>query len=291
MDMMGGLFRLPNSRLYSMMPKHRRGAGFTIVEILIVLAVTGVLFLSAVILINGKQNVTSFNQSIRNIQNEMQQVYSDVSSGYYPYGGTMTCAKGSRPVLGNSGTDTQGKNLDCLFLGKVVQFGISNTDPQQYLVFTVVGLRGSLAAPATDLASANARVIAPEPGEGSVPAAYDTKILQYGLTVSSKYLGLNPGTSAPAVAFTSNLNTLSNGNGSQQVNVTPIRGSAKLGDTPTDAALHVDNSLAAGVPNPAGGVKICFNSGGTNQSGLLSIGGDGRQGNVDLKIFNSPDCA
>ncbi len=288
---MGGLFRLPNGRLYSMIPKHRRGGGFTIIEVLIVLAVTGALFVSAVILINGKQNVTSFNQSIRNVETEMQQVYSDVSSGYYPYGGSVTCVKGSRPVLGNAGTDTQGTNLDCLFLGKVVQFGISATDPQQYLVFTVVGLRGSLGTPTTDFATSKARVIAPEPGEsGVVPPAYDTKSLQYGLTVSSVYLNNHLAISAPAVGFTSNLDSLGKGNGSQQVNITPIRGLAKLGDTPTNAALHVDGSLATSVSNPPAGVKICFNSGGTRQSGLISIGGTGRQGNVDLKIFNSPDC-
>jgi hypothetical protein len=42
--------------------------------------------------------------------------------------------------------------------------------------------------------------------------------------------------------------------------------------------------VATPVQNPSGGVKICINSGGTNQSAIITIGGSNRRTTIDSSI-------
>ena len=74
--------------------------GFTVIEVMIVLAVTGLLFISSVALISGKQNQTAFDQSIRQIQSQIQQIINEVSIGFYPNLGDVQCnGSGGNVVL------------------------------------------------------------------------------------------------------------------------------------------------------------------------------------------------
>jgi type II secretory pathway pseudopilin PulG len=271
--------------------KRGKSGGFTIVEILIVLTVSMALFLSAVLLINGKQNETSFNQAIHSVQTQLQQIVNDVGSGYYPNNGTIACtSSGGKPLLSSTGSDSQGTNQDCLFLGKVVQFAVGVSDPEIFNVYTVTGLKDSSSGPTTDLTSAQARLIAQGTGDpASVPDVFDSDQLQYGLTVSKMYYNGVTGNSISAVGFTSNLASLSAGDGSQQVNVIAIPNTTLHTDK-VSAVKQIDDNLTSSVMNPTGGVQICFNSGGTKQSGLISIGDDGQLGTIDLTIFDSPGC-
>jgi prepilin-type N-terminal cleavage/methylation domain-containing protein len=266
--------------------------GFTIIEVMIVLVVTGALFLSAVLLISGKQNIAAYNQSIRSVQTELQQVVNEVGSGFYPNKGSITCTKsGGRPLL-SSATAEQGTNKDCIFLGKVLQFAVRGTDPEQYNIFTMVGLRGDSLSPSLDLASAQARLIAKSTTDGvsNIPDATDTKSLLYGLTVSKMYYDGNPSNQIGAVGFISNVSSLGAEDSSQQVNVVAVTGTALHVDK-ISAVTQINNNLASAVVNPPGGVQICFNSGGTKQSGLVSIGNAGRQGAIELQIFSNLDCS
>jgi type II secretory pathway pseudopilin PulG len=269
-------------------------AGFTIVEVLIVLSVTGAMFISAFTLINGKQDVASFNQSIRNVQTELQQVVTEVGSGHYPNNGTFKCDKdgpgGGTDIT--AGTTAQGANLHCLFLGRAIQFAVGTTVPEVYNVYTVVGLRGSAASPSTNLATAKARLLArsASAADAAIPDnAYDTKRLLYGLAVSQPYLTANPGTSYASFAITSKLGVIGASDASQQIDIVPIANSI-LHDTKAAGVSKINAALPTATPNPAQGIDICFNSGSTNQSGKITIGGSGRQGTINLKIYGTKDC-
>lgn len=273
----------------------RTQKGFTIIEVLIVLAVSGALFLSAILLVNGRQHVTAFNQSIRNLQTELQQVVNEVGSGYYANNGSIACDKGGPGggVLLTSATGTeQGANMNCLFLGKAIQFAVGNTDPEVYNVYTIVGLRGSAAVPSTDLATARARLIARTTSESSStipPNAFETKKLQYGLTVSEAYRATHLSTSHGSVGIASKLGVIGTGDASQQVDVVPIAGSTLHASSEVGVG-QINAALLTATPNPTNSIDICFNSAGSNQSGLISIGGSGRQGTVKLQIFSTKDC-
>ncbi len=285
--MIGGL----HGRIYSPKGTRRNTGGFTIVEALIVLAVSGTLLASAVLLVNGKQRITAYNQAIHDVQSQLQQVVNDVGSGFYPNDGNLRCAAGGPgggPLL-TGGSTEQGANKDCIFIGKVIQFGVSGTDPEEFNVYTLVGLTGDSSNPSLNLSSTKARLIAKTSSDTSIPDAFDTNSLHYGMTVSRRYYQDNPAREVSAVGFSSNLNSLAEEDNSQQVNVIAIPGAGLDKDGPT-AVTDINGALATATLNPSNGVWVCFNSGGTDQSGLISIGANGRQGLVSLKTYNRLDC-
>ena len=260
------------------------------------LAVTGAMFVLAILAINGKQNQTEFQQSINDIQSEIQQSIDQVAAGDYPNTNNFTCNATGGTLNISGGTNNQGSNTGCIFLGKVLQFGESpTTNPEHYIAYTIAGLQnnngGSLAT-----ANANPWAIAPgTPGHpwSSFPDASVTNALHGGLTTHSMDYVDSTGTHPiGAVAFISSLGQYSGGSlvsGSQQIDLYPVDGSA-LGDSSPTTVDKIDSNLASSPPDPSGGVHICFASGGTNQSGLITIGSNGRNLSVTLQIKNGGVC-
>lgn len=276
--------------------------GFTILEVMIVLAVTGALFISAASLISGRQNKTEFTVAINNIQSQIQQVISDVGAGFYPSANDIQCTYNgatNAPKF-SAGTSTQGTNQDCTFMGKAIEFGIKNTDPEQFWVYSLAGLRQRTASGITSdvqsVAQANPKVMAVN---SASPAGSATaqNALQNGLT-TGKMTYTNSGTTKNivAVAFISDLSQNSSGlvNGAQAVNVVPIvsaSGESVPNTTQASTVASINANVATGTINPNGGVVICFVSGTTNQYGLITIGGGNeRQNAVTLTIGSTRIC-
>lgn len=266
--------------------------GFTVVEVLIVLAVTGILFVSAAVTIVGKQNQAQFDQAIRQVQSQIQQTINDVSIGYYPNLNNFTCSASGGALSISSGSSTQGTNTGCVFLGKVMQFGVGS-NPEQFTTFTLAGLQQDTSGnQILSLASSKPLAIATTPSHSGIPNAYVTTDLEGGLSVvNMKYSSRNVG----AVAFVSNLapsGSSSVVSGSQQVGLVPIDGT-NLNASQTATAEVIDNQLSSGTAtmNPTGGVQVCVASGSTNQSGLITIGGNGRDLSVTLSIKGNKTCA
>jgi len=274
----------------------RRTAGFTIVETLIVLAVTGGLFVAIATTLSGRQNAAEFTHAIQNAQAYIQQAVDQVSEGFYPNAANFTCANNSGSVQITAGASSQGTNADCVFLGKVIQFGVHGTNPEAYQVYTVAGLRGPTVGASSPFQNVNPTVV----GVGGIYGAYSTtRTLEYGLTAAWVKSG---GTNIGAVGFLTEPGSLDAGSGSgyapgaQQVDLIPLPGTS-LNQTPSQAVGDIntrlrDTALTADAPiNPSAGVQICLASGTTNQSGLLTIGGAGRQLRVNLAIRSNTTCS
>jgi type II secretory pathway pseudopilin PulG len=263
-----------------------KASGFTIIETLIVLAVTGMIFISAALLINGKEAKTEFTQSIQNIQAQIQQTINEVQTGFYPSEENFTCnGSGNTVNFPAGGSSALGSNKGCIFLGKVMQFGVHGTNPEQYSTYTIAGLQTDPSGKEVDtLALAKPKV---------VPNSTVASTLRYGLTTQAMYYDNNPSNRIGAVGFISSLGQYSSGgdlmSGSQQVSLMPIATSA-LNATTTSTITTIQNRLAASPVNPTNGVEICFSSGTTQQSGLIAIGDSSRQLSVTLKIFSSRNC-
>lgn len=261
-------------------------AGYTIIEVMIVLVVTAALFTSAVVLINGRQQRTQFDQSIREVRSQIQQVINEVSNGFYPDFTNFTCtATGSGPPAFAASSGGQGTNEGCIFLGKAIQFGVEGTDPEQFRVINIAGRQKSTAGnEVSSLAQAQPRAIALDGSSNVTVDISNNEILLYGLETVWADAGV--------VAFTSNLSDISSPTGAsiQQLNVTPISGSA-LGMSEVGAVQALNSNLASSAQNPAGGTHICFVSGGTNQSGLITIGGSGGSLTVEMDIKSNKDCS
>ena len=97
-------------------------SGFTIVELLIVLAVVGVIAVATLPFISGKQSSTQYTVGINQIQTQISSVINNISTGNIPINGSYTCATQSNgsslKINVNSGSNTGA----CQFLGEAIYF-------------------------------------------------------------------------------------------------------------------------------------------------------------------------
>lgn len=236
-------------------------------ETLIVLAITGVLFVSVIAVVSGKQNKTRFTQAANAIQTEIEQVISEVQSGYSPDTGSFTCT--ADPVARPS----QGGNSKCISLGKVIEF-----TGDKYSVYSLAGNKFSTSHPGLPAQSfGDAHPIVRD-------NATITRGLQYGLT--AEWTRLN-GSSISSIGFVPYFSGDSDGLvfGSQSTQIVPINGAGASG---------INSGIVSGYDhqrNPDNGIQVCFRSGGTEQSALITIGGLKRMNSVRLEIKNTIDCS
>jgi len=134
----------------------RPAFGYTIIEVLIVLAVSGVLFGVAATAVSGKQQKTAFRTGVYEMAARVQGIIDDVTNGKYS-DIPLTCT-GNPPTITTAASDQQGKNRGCVFLGKAVFFPA--TAKSTYQVYSVAGnrLNGS-GKPATTIAEAQPTAI------------------------------------------------------------------------------------------------------------------------------------
>jgi type II secretory pathway pseudopilin PulG len=276
------------------------GAGYTIVEIMIVVAVTGVLFLVAYATISGKQNQAQFTQSVREFQSNMIDIMNDVSSGYYPTssaaGGGVQCSlsggPGSRVHFTNNTGGTQGANLDCTFIGKVLQF---NRTQDKFNVITVVGTRvDSTGAENTDIASAHP--VAGIDDTTSVNLS-ETQQLKGGLRVVDV---ITTDTNVPSPGsigfFTSfpkyNQSAIAGALSTDMIGIrnTSITDNLSLSPASANNAVSQTNNLDSLVFGLNPTVVICLEQDGQSSNGrraALIIGNRGRGATAELQIDNA----
>jgi hypothetical protein len=226
---------------------------------------------------------------------------NDVAVGYYPNRDNFVCnIVGGVPSL-TAGVAGQGSNTGCIFVGKAMQFGVGTT-PGTFVTYTISGVQrgGAGSAETASMAEANPAVVAPGITHNSVgyPDNSVSSELQNGLKpVRMWYNNGGADVEIGALAFTNSFAQFSGGSivsGSGQVNVIPVNGTA-LGAT-TAAVVEAMNGdgndrLTSSPANPTQGVFICFDSGGTDQYGIIRVGGERRSLSVTLSIKNKGGAA
>jgi type II secretory pathway pseudopilin PulG len=284
-------------------PRQAADGGFTIVETLIVLAVTTVLFISAAAFISGRQARTEFAVGIRQVRQQIEQVINETSSGYYPNAGNIKCELSPlRPLkITNVGGTSQGTNGDCIFIGKTVVAGALSGKPKDLTVYSIAGRRlDTTGAEVTNLLSAWPTALSPGSTNAHNLGAPDTSNLvklPAGIElVSSQTKRVAMPMSAPdsssAFAFSvmSSLADFTTGAG-------PARGTQNFylyGFSAWNPALPAVNNINSEPlwTYKLETVKLCFASdGGVDQSGLVTIGGTGSGLNVTLELKTGLVCA
>jgi hypothetical protein len=144
--------------------------GYTIVEVMIFVAISGFMFLLAAGFITNKQSTVEFKQGMNTLRTDMAQILDNVSDGYFPAGVNMTCTAGGgtgnpAPTITATtaaASNVQGTNQGCVFMGKYLTLGALS-----YTVNTVAGRQeytdpstGRRGAP-VNFAQANPVVAAP----------------------------------------------------------------------------------------------------------------------------------
>ncbi len=274
----------------------RREDGFTVIEVIIVLAITGGLFVSAAIMISGRQNRTAFEQAVRKVQSQIQSAIDEVIIGHYPNNGNIQCtATGSGPDI-DAGFNQQGTNGGCIFMGRVIQFGVAGTDPEQYKVYTIAGLRTTAAgAEVKTRAQAMAKIIAPTTTDPSTPDEVEEVFLEGGLgTGFVQYGSLAAPSASGGFAIWQSLATTGAGgalnSGAQAAHIGAIPNTT-LGMTQlafVDAAVA---NFTTSTLDDVNGVRLCFVSSTTNQSGLITLGGNNRRLSVILNMKSNTTCS
>ncbi|GAC1387775.1 MAG: hypothetical protein NVS1B7_2680 [Candidatus Saccharimonadales bacterium] len=268
--------------------------GFTIIETLIFLAVAGGLFISAMALISGKQNKTEFFQAIHETDSRIQQIINNIGTGYYTNTNTFSCTDNAianaRPNI-SGGSNNQGTNVGCSFIGEVIQFSPNGIE-SDYVLYTVVGkqftTKSNVKLPVASISDAMPTAIYPHSFSPSAPDASTKSILPYGLKVlKAKFNKTNAiggiGFFSSFVGYNSNNNLQS---GEQNTDVIPIYPS-QLGWSNSQMIQQVD-SLGSGplAINPLGGVTICFQSGSTSQYGVIVLSSSGGHVQTTLHIYD-----
>ena len=256
--------------------------GFTIVETLIVLAVSGTMLVAVISMISGQQGKSQFQQAINNVTQQLQQSIDDVANGYYPTSNIVCTSVGGVPSI-VYGSSSLGSNDACVLVGKVIQFD-SYTDPvnQQFIAYPIVDLR--------TVVNANSRTaIAPGAvglGHDNVPNNSVKTGLDGGLTIV--YSAPN-GTTIGTVGFGLIMGNVSaDPTGSQSTSLYYVSGT-KSTNSPASNVDIID-TWASYVPATSG-FNVCLASATTNQSGLISIGGgNGRKLSVTLTIKDGKSC-
>lgn len=269
-------------------------SGFTILETIIVLVVTMALMAGAFTLFSEKVPRTQFASAVNEFDTKLRSVYNDVTTGYYPQTSTLTCK-----TTGFTGdVSQQGTNEDCVFLGKVIEFGpgagcnmaaaVENRNGcNQMKVYTTFGNTKSAGKISTTLAEANPRLM----GTGLGNSDPDTYKLGYGLYVTRVRLGTGLGGGVNySVGYLQTFGTrlLGGGTGSEvagtpQVQLLPMA----TGNWPAEADFITDAQARIGTasPNPENGVRICLASEAIKQYAVITIGEGGRTSASKIEIF------
>jgi type II secretory pathway pseudopilin PulG len=255
----------------------RRSRGYTIIEVMIFLAVSGFMFVIAATFISGKQSKSEFRQGMNSVNAEVQRVINDVGNGFYPSTASFSCTAstaGGPPNPSILSPNGQGSNEGCVFLGKVVQFGVQNTNRAGYNVYVIagrqyVGAAGAAATLASSFAQSQPIVIAN-------PDLTTKKSIEWGLKVT-KMIDLSNGNNLSGVGFFQSFpgydSTSTLVSGSQTVTLIPISGTldqsegAMIGNIQTPASGVSDANVQTN-PN----ILICFD-GQAGEYGSLIIGG------------------
>ena len=295
--------------------KRSASGGFTLVESMIVLGVTGVLFISLAGMVAGQQAKARFKSSMTDITTQIQSQINEVSSGFYPNTGNFRCqAASGNPVVSN-GVSSLGENSDCTYLGRAMMYGIPGTDPEQYKIQTLIGLRRTLAGkePLT-LREARTQVLDRGNAYNNVaswPQLATTKNLQQGTEVvwmrslNGAGIGVAERIAGFAIVAAPNQQLTINANNSVESGtivptIIPIPNATANPEPGVSEREGVDliiRSLGgppSGTPITAdaadGPIQICFKSGTTNQSGLVTIGTNNSTTSVEFIMLNSQDC-
>jgi type II secretory pathway pseudopilin PulG len=113
--------------------------GYTVIEVMIFLAISGVLFITAVGVFSGRREGTQLTQTMQDLQSQFRAYANQVSTSYVPDTGGLNCSVG--PISGRTARPvfTSGPSSDeCILLGKAIQIVSGNDTMYSYPVF---GLR------------------------------------------------------------------------------------------------------------------------------------------------------
>ncbi|MEX0881443.1 MAG: type II secretion system protein [Candidatus Saccharimonadales bacterium] len=249
--------------------------GYTIIEVMVVLAVGLVTFFAAIALFAGKQGRTEFSQAMRDIDSKIQSVVNDVGVSQFPGASQYSCDTPSGVPVLTAVAAGVGTNEKCIFLGKALQI-VGDTDPRELRIYTVLGSRLSRSGdPPTTYNFDNSTGVNPEAimGQGNQDDLTETYLLPFGVSIVSVNSYRDPGTTS-LTALVGFYNSLQSSGSTEQGGQSLVT----LGyiDFPTNdvATLQLRQTINGNGPYTYQRIRswtICFRSGTSSETARLAV--------------------
>jgi prepilin-type N-terminal cleavage/methylation domain-containing protein len=246
-----------------------RSAGYTIIEVMIVLAVSGAIFFVAYGSISGKQASTAFTIGTNEFATQLRTIIVQIQNGQYT-DVTIGCDSSGTNIVFNSPTAKH----NCVVIGKFLHFSL-NGDNTKYEIFSLVGSSG-----ASTLATARVTPVT-NAIKPSNPELTTQETIPQNLKVTS--IKNSNGAAYWGIGFFQSLSD-SDANGSAQ----PVYLSSA-----TAIGSSMSESDVAGYLNSTSLVQInsaiiCLTDGSRYATVLLGDATSAGQMNVNLKIVATP---
>jgi hypothetical protein len=179
--------------------------GYTIVEVMIFLAISGALFVSASALISGRQERTMFQQSVNTTSQTLEDILNDVSTGYYPSRSDFSCTYSGGALSLSAISSQQGTNQSCIFSGKLLSFTTLPAS-SSYSVYTMISNNPDLSTPGSnpDITNVNTLLLG-----GPNPGIVDQKTINVDVAVTKIFEDSPPYISYNNLAVVSDFGSLS----------------------------------------------------------------------------------
>lgn len=253
-----------------------KNRGFTIIEAMIVLAVTSAMFIVAMLAFNGQQERTRFTQGTRDFESKLRDVANDIRTGYFSDTKAFTCNGTGTSVTFTSGTNTQGTNESCIFLGKAVQLTGCTEACTSLSFVTVAGKRQTSGKEVTSLTDAKPTV---------APSAYnDDYLMQYGLRVTGAFD--EAGNAISGIALLTSL-------ASYDANDDPIGGSqsSRLFSVPTGGQAFSLKVAGITESNLIKSATVCLanDNGSAARKAVMTIGDTASGISTELVVDDVPE--
>jgi len=250
--------------------------GYTIIEVFIVLAVSGVMLFSAMTLFGGKQRQAEFNQAMQDIDSKINTYVNDVGVSVFPAANDYECLRNTsvdRPYL-RAGSQVTGSNQDCIFLGKALQISPgSNT----VTVYSVLGNRtydagGGQRAPVTTFGQTRPEPTVDDSGSIIASLVESYKLAYNAGTLVKSWINSDPNLAAnqnyDMAGFYNSLQASAPAEqGSQSLLVKTYRAGGSAGVKP---CIEEQGSCAAIFESPESW-SLCFRNSSGNDFAILAI--------------------
>lgn len=238
-----------------------RSGGYTIVETMIFLAVSAVMFVAVMVLVSGRQGKVEFEQAVRDFESTISDLANDVSTGNPRFladpAQSRSChINAAGKLIFDNAADSAPGQSRCIFVGNAIKF----TDGSSaYEVYTLAqGMSSTGVASPQVLTS-------------------DTKQALYSVEIKKiKY----DGSDANAVGFFSTFGSISTVGDGRGIVVDTMR---YTGDV-----TNLDGVTPQGT-NKNKMVTLCLESAGSNQHADVSIGGNVGQFRV-ISVIGDGGC-
>jgi prepilin-type N-terminal cleavage/methylation domain-containing protein len=176
--------------------------GYTIIEVLMVLAVSSTLLFAAIAVFKGQQDETEFSQAVQDLNSKLINYSGQISSGAAPDSGDYQCVSGgNKPPSFTVGPGQIGGRSGCIFLGRAVQ--VVSIGGNKLNIYTVIGNQyDPSGATVTNITNANPTVVTISTGGVNsqlLNVLNDTYTLGGGATI--KNVSLTPGGPSSAVTM------------------------------------------------------------------------------------------